>query len=117
MEVELVPTPEVPNNRSLAIRLVAKFYQLRMLLFGRSAHALKTLAMESSLNRGCLKRSHHHKHGSSHSLLHSLLMPIKGQLIKCEVLSSTDDVCKTFACVLVVKHHKYGVQILFNVWI
>ena len=50
MGVELVPAPKVPKNRSLAIRLIAEFYQLRMLLFGRSARALKTLAMESSLN-------------------------------------------------------------------
>ena len=51
MGVELAPTPKAPKNRSLAIRLIAKLYQLRMLLFGRSAHALKTLAIESSLKR------------------------------------------------------------------
>ena len=50
MGVELVPTPKAPKNRSLAIRLIAEFYQLCMLLFGRSARALKTLPMESSLN-------------------------------------------------------------------
>ena len=51
MGVELVPTPKGPKNRSLAIRLIAKFYPLRMLLSGRSARVLKTLAMESSLDR------------------------------------------------------------------
>ena len=49
MGVELVPTPKAPKNWSLAIRLTAKIHQLRMLLFGRSARALKTLDMESSL--------------------------------------------------------------------
>ena len=49
MGVELVATPKAPKNRSLAIRLIAECYQLRMLLFVRSARALKTLAMESSL--------------------------------------------------------------------
>ena len=49
MGVELVPTPKAPKNRSLAIRLIAKFHQLRMPLFGLSARALKTLAVESSL--------------------------------------------------------------------
>ena len=57
---KLVPTSKAPKNRSLAIRLIAKFYQLRMLLFGRSARALKTLAMESSLYlyicKGCPKK-------------------------------------------------------------
>ena len=49
MGVELVPTPKAPKNRSLAIRLIVKFYQLHMLLFGLNARALRTLAMESSL--------------------------------------------------------------------
>ena len=49
MGAELVPTPKAPKNRSLAIRLISKFYQMCMLLFGRSARALKTLAMEGSL--------------------------------------------------------------------
>ena len=49
MGVELVPTLKAPKNRSLAIRLIAKVYQLRMLLFGRGARALKTQDMESSL--------------------------------------------------------------------
>ena len=49
MVVELAPTPKAPKNRSLAIRLIAKVYQLRMLLFGSSARALKTLDVESSL--------------------------------------------------------------------
>ena len=44
---ELVPTPKAPKNRSIASRLIAKVYQLRMLLFGRSARVLRTLAMES----------------------------------------------------------------------
>ena len=49
MGVELVPNPKAPKNRSLAIRLIARFHPLRMLLFGRSARVLKMLAMESSL--------------------------------------------------------------------
>ena len=49
MGVELVSTPKAPKKRSLAIRLTAKVYHLHMLLFGRSACALKTLDMESSL--------------------------------------------------------------------
>ena len=43
MGVKLVPTPKVPKSRSLAIRLIAKVYQLCILLFGRSARALKRL--------------------------------------------------------------------------
>ena len=50
MGVELAPNPTEPKNRSFAIRLSAKCYQLRMLLFGCSVRALKALAMESSLN-------------------------------------------------------------------
>ena len=50
MGVELVPTPKRPNIGRLRSDLLLKFYQLRMLLFGRSARALKTLDMESSLN-------------------------------------------------------------------
>ena len=43
MGVELVPTPKAPEYPSLTIRLIPKIHQLRMLLFGRSARALKTL--------------------------------------------------------------------------
>ena len=44
MGVELDPTPKAPKNQSLAIRLIAKFHPLDMLLFGRSARTPKTLA-------------------------------------------------------------------------
>ena len=57
MGVELVPTPQAPKNRSLAIRLIAKFHPLRMLPFGRSARVLKTLAMESSLKPNVMRPS------------------------------------------------------------
>ena len=57
MGVELFPTPKAPKNRSLAIRLIAKVYQLGMFLFGRSARALKTRDMESSLYGALLERS------------------------------------------------------------
>ena len=50
--VELDPTPKAPKNRSLAIRLIAKVYQLCILLFSRSARALKTLDMENSVKAG-----------------------------------------------------------------
>ena len=57
------------KNRSLAIRLIAKFYQLRMRLFGRSARALKTLAMESSLKEKCFNRSQQEQENSCNIFL------------------------------------------------